>query len=98
MNRNRRFVGALVGAGAIALLVLGLRSTGFWRSSAAEVLPVPPGDQEIAWIETADSKENWQDLVTGALDAKEKLHNDGWPGYDVDTSNSAKEETTAVPE
>src|SRR5438034_8799915 len=99
MNRTRLLAWALAAAASAAVLLLALRGAGFWRpSAAADVLPVPPGDQEIAWIETADGKDSWQDFVTGALDAKEGLCSPDWPGYDVGTKDSSKEETTAVPE
>jgi hypothetical protein len=99
MNRTRLVAWMLAATAAVAVLGLVLRVAGFWRPSAADVLPVPPGDQEIAWIETADGKDSWQDFVTGALDAKEGLRGKaGWPGFDVDTTNSSREETTAVPE
>src|SRR4029077_18258086 len=88
----------LAAAAAVAVLALVLRFAGFWRAAAPDVFPVPPGDQEIAWIETADGKEGWQEFVTGALDARVVLHKAGWPDYDVGTTDSSKEETTAVPE
>jgi hypothetical protein len=99
MRHNRLVAWTLTVVAALGVLLLVLRSTGFWRQpAAADVLPVPPGDQEIAWIETADGKEGWQDFVTGALDARERLRSDGWPDIDVDTRNSSREETTAAPE
>jgi hypothetical protein len=98
MNRTRLLAWALATAALAAVLLLALGGAGFWRPSAAAVLPVPPGDQEIAWIETADGKDSWQDFVTGALDAKEGLRSTNWPDFDVGTRDSSKEETTAVPE
>lgn len=56
----------------LAALAAGLGLTGYWTAqrlgiwgwpSQAHVRPVPPGDQEIAWIAPATSGDSWERLV-----------------------------------
>ena len=55
--------------------------------------PVPPGDQEIAWIHTTTHGVAWERFVTG-LKRIEMLI----PGLHIDDADAFLDETTAVPE
>jgi hypothetical protein len=74
-----------------AILVATFRMTGL--PPANRPLPVPPGDQEIAWFHTATSTATWERFVAAAHYAarvEPRLH--------VDDSKAFPETTTAVPE
>jgi len=67
----------------------------WWHSlpHPTSVLPVPAGDQEIAWIQPATSTAAWERFVTGVL-RLQLLTN----LVKVDDSRAFPEATTAVPE
>src|SRR5262245_57442351 len=79
-----------------ALLLAGyltLRGFGVLGAATQLAMPVPPGDQEIAWIQPATSGSTWQRLLAGI----ERVRKD-WPALRVDERNAFPEQTTAVPE
>ena len=70
----------------------------FHRSrTMANLLPVPAGDHEIAWLHNPTSFENWDNFVWGVKRAE--MTRDGDPeGLEVDDSGAFPHRTTAVPE
>ncbi len=81
-------------SGALALAYF---SDVFGTSKAAEPLPVPDGDQEIAWLHIPTSGETWENFVWGAKRAEMPVA--GTPsGLRVDDSAAFPDRTTAVPE
>ncbi len=56
-------------------------------------LPVPSGDQELAWFHTTTSGTTWERFVSGAVRAQLRV-----PGLRVDDSAAFADQTTAVPE
>ncbi len=67
------------------------------RAGGAEVPPVPPGDQEIAWIHAATSGAQWERFVAGVHRARHDWPTDR-PRLQVDDSRAFLDQTTAVPE
>ena len=82
---------------ALALAGLFLLAGGhrlLWPEVApARALPVPEGDQEIAWIHTAVNAPIWERFVAGARQAEKQLD-----GLHVDCGGAFPRSTTAVPE
>lgn len=77
-----------------ALLAFVIRPS--WLASPralAEPRPVPPGDQEIAWIHTTTNGTTWERFLTG-LKRVEMLV----PGLQIDDSEAFLDESTAVPQ
>jgi hypothetical protein len=65
--------------------------------TAGKPLPVPGGDQEIAWLHNPTAFETWENFVWAAKRAE--MAGDGGPaGLEVDDSAAFPEKTTAVPE
>jgi hypothetical protein len=56
-------------------------------------LPVPSGDQELAWFHTTTAATTWERFVSGAVRAQLLV-----PGLRVDDSAAFADQTTAVPE
>ncbi len=56
-------------------------------------LPVPTGDQEIAWFHTTTSGTTWERFVTGVARSKALV-----PGLKIDDSAAFVDRTTAAPE
>lgn len=63
------------------------------KSSSARPMPVPEGDQEIAWFHTATNAATWERFVTGAHRAVQQD-----PRLIIDDSRAFLDETTAAPE
>jgi hypothetical protein len=88
MTRFRLLVAVLF----VALAALGvLWALGQWlpARSYARAMPVPGGDQEIAWLHTSTSASTWERFVTGVLRV---------PGFEVDDSRAFLARTASVPE
>lgn len=60
-------------------------------------LPVPSGDQEIAWLHNPTSFESWENFVWGVKRAEMAVES-GPSDLEVDDSNAFPDRTTAVPE
>lgn len=56
-------------------------------------LPVPNGDQEVAWIHPATSSNTWEHFVKGAHFVADEID-----GLEVDSESAFPDSTTAVPE
>jgi len=56
-------------------------------------LPVPDGDQEMAWLHTTTSNTTWERFVAGWVRQRRTV-----PGLTVDTSKAFLDSTTAAPE
>jgi hypothetical protein len=67
----------------------------WWRndSAIAVPLPVPSGDQEIAWIHTTTNAATWERFVTGVMRTPMTVR-----GLHVDDTRAFLDSTTAVPE
>ena len=76
-------------AGYFTLRGLGV----FGTPAGARVLPVPAGDQEIAYIQAATSGSTWERFVAGIQNVRHD-----WPGLVVEDQNAFPRETTAIPE
>lgn len=70
-------------------LFYGARELFLAQGRGLRVLPLPKGDQEIAWIHTSTNVANWERFVTG-------IHR--VPNIQVDDSRAFLERTTSVPE
>ncbi len=81
-------------SGFVVLATLGL---GLWysfpRQQVVRPLPVPMGDQEIAWIHTSTQIGAWERFVGGVQLAARKID-----GVTVDDSRAFLEDSSAVPE
>jgi hypothetical protein len=78
----------------IIVLASGVRLP--WLSDptvTASPLPVPSGDQEIAWIHTTTNATTWERFVTGVMRTQMTI-----PGLHVDDSRAFLDSTTATPE
>jgi len=85
----------------IGLVVAGIVATQLdWfhvARAAATPLPVPAGDEEIAWLHNPTSYESWENFVSGVKRAEMESES-GPSGLTVDVSDAYPERTTAVPE
>lgn len=82
------FAGLLVGGWVM------VRGLGYLNATAlARVQPVPPGDQEVAWVHAATNTSSWQRFVDGIHEVRKT-----WPQLRLDESNAFPEQTTAVAE
>jgi hypothetical protein len=86
----RRLFSILIAAAA--LIAAGLFARSLLRGGA-DLPPVPPGDQEVAWIHAATSGASWERFVAGV----HRTRHD-WPRLYVDDSRAFLDQTTAVPE
>jgi len=92
-----RFVWPLI-IGIICLPVV-LLATGVplpWLTDSPGLrkpLPLPYGDQELAWINTTTNAVTWERFVSGLMQAQMSV-----PGLKVDDTNAFQDSTTAVPE
>src|SRR4051794_11590709 len=77
----------------LTLYALGVRLPWNDPQRLPEPRPVPAGDQEVAWLQTATSWESWEQFVLGLKRAAAEV-----PGLAVDDSNAFPEQTTATPE
>lgn len=100
--RRPRRRAVLLAALAFALTLAGffaLRGLGFWSDvEPGRVRPVPPGDQEIAWIAPATSGDTWERLVKAL-----RLLTRTWPeahdgALEIDTTRAFLPLTADVPE
>lgn len=64
--------------------------------AGADPLPVPSGDEEIAWLHNPTAFESWENFVWGAKRAE--MAGDGPDGLIVDDSSAYPTRTTDVPE
>jgi hypothetical protein len=94
-----RWPALFVAAGVVGI---GL-GVGLWAAwllppdSLPKPLPVPAGDQEIAWLNTTSAGETWSLFVIGVKRIEMSVN--GAPsGLVVDDSNAFPEQSTAVPE
>src|SRR5437764_7649897 len=80
---------------AVILLAAGLLATYRYvvTAPANRPLPVPPGDQEIAWFHTTTSTSTWERFIAGVHYAARQE-----PRLRVDDSRAFPDLTTAVPE
>jgi hypothetical protein len=62
-------------------------------TGAARPLPVPDGDQELAWLHTTTNGTTWERFVSGVVRAQMLV-----PGLQVDDSAAFVEHSTGVPE
>lgn len=85
---------------ALVVLVGGfvLYRSGWWRvAEGAKPLPVPSGDQEVAFLHIPTSGDTWENFVWGMKRAE--MSAQGAPGgLRVDDSHAFPDRTTAVPE
>jgi hypothetical protein len=89
---------ALIVIGVIAAGVVAARLDWFRAAPAgAEPLPVPAGDEEIAWLHNPTSFESWENFVSGVKRAEMESES-GPGGLEVDVSGAYPDRTTAVPE
>lgn len=83
--------------GLVAILLSGyfiLRSFGLIGGThLARAQPVPFGDQEVAYLQTATSGAAWERLVAGIHRVQKR-----WPELSVDDRNAFPEQSAAVPE
>src|SRR5688500_6134105 len=59
----------------------------------ARPVPVPDGDQEVAWLHTSTNAGTWERFVAGVQRASLAV-----PGMRVDDSHAFLDQTTDVPE
>jgi hypothetical protein len=87
----------LLWLGLVGILVAGYFILGSFGilGTALEVKarPVPPGDQEVAYIQAATNGANWERFVTGMQRIKKV-----WPGLEIDPKNAFPNQSAAVPE
>jgi hypothetical protein len=89
---------ALAVAGVVSVGVVAARLDWFRLAPAgAAPLPVPAGDEEIAWLHNPTSYESWENFVAGVKRA-EMDSQTGPAGLEVDVSGAYPDRTTAVPE
>jgi hypothetical protein len=77
----------------IILLASGVRLPWTGDRPVTAPLPVPAGDQEMAWIHTTTNAATWERLVSGVVRAQMTV-----PGLRVDDSRAFLDSTTATPE
>lgn len=78
----------------VALLAIGVPLPFLTRNNdVARPLPVPSGDQELAWFHTTTSGTTWERFVAGIVRSKELV-----AGLDVDDSSAFLDHTTSAPE
>jgi hypothetical protein len=89
---------ALLGAGLVAAGVVAARLDWFRAAPpGAMPLPVPSGDEEIAWLHNPTSYESWENFVSGVK--RSEMESESGPnGLEVDVSGAYPDRTTAVPE
>src|SRR5262245_26788277 len=96
MNRGRLVISILLLAGLASAAWLVLTGVGaLGPAPASAVRPVPRGDREIAWLNTATSGAAWERFVAGARLARE-LHPE--LALMVEDESAFPEQTAAVPE
>jgi hypothetical protein len=94
----RRWWWAILVLVVVAAGVAATRLDWFTGSRTGAVpLPVPAGDEEIAWLHNPTSFESWENFVWGVKRA-EMASDSGPDGLEVDVSGAYPERTTAVPE
>ena len=94
MNRFRWVILVVLICLPVAFLALDWRLPGFREiPSVARPLPVPSGDQEMAWLHTTTNNTTWERFVSGWVRVQKFM-----PDVDVDTSKAFLDSTTAVPE
>lgn len=85
----------------LAVVAIGVSATqlAWFRASrtGAMPLPVPAGDEEIAWLHNPTSYESWENFVWGAKRA-EMAADTGPGGLEVDDSSAYPDRTTVTPE
>lgn len=78
----------------LGLLIIAIRPSLVASTTPdARLRPLPPGDQEIAWIHTTTNGSAWERFVTGLK--RVEMH---VPGVHIDDTEAFLDETTAVPE
>lgn len=82
----------------LAVVMLGgflvLRGLGILAPAAVnKARPVPPGDQEIAWLHTATSGTTWERFVAGIHHIRRD-----WPAIVIEDQNAFPDQSAAVPE
>jgi len=78
----------------VALLASGFGLSWFGEPKGrALALPVPSGDEEIAWLHTTTGTNTWERFVFGIVRSQMQV-----PGLHVDDSAAFQDSTTAVPE
>jgi hypothetical protein len=85
----RRYLTVLTFALLSLGIFFGARQLILGQGRGVRILPVPGGDQEVAWIHTSTNVSNWERFVTG-------IHR--IPKITVDDSGAFPEKTTVVPE
>ncbi len=98
MRRLRRLFTVLLVVAAVAagLLAAGVRPPWSWfgpKRTLAQPRPLPPGDQEMAWIHTTTNFTTWERFVTGLKRVEMTV-----PGVRVDDADAFPDQSTAVPE
>src|SRR5262245_3556432 len=84
MLRARLLLGlALAAALANAGWLVYRDGRALWSAAPDRPLPVPAGDQEIAWLHTTTNYPTWERFVAGALRARQDV-----PGLRVDDSRA----------
>lgn len=87
----------LLWLGLVGILVAGyfvLGSFGILGTTLeVKAKAVPPGDQEVAYIQAATNGASWERFVTG-MQRIEKV----WPGLKIDPANAFPNQSAAVPE
>jgi hypothetical protein len=86
-------VAGLLAVGVVAARLDWLRA----GPTGATPLPVPPGDEEIAWLHNPTSYESWENFVSGVKRAEMESAS-GPSGLEVNVSGAYPDRTTAVPE
>src|SRR5579885_1115766 len=78
----------------VAILASGVQLPFFNRPPGLpRPLPVPSGDQELAWLHTTTNGPTWERFVSGVVRAQMLV-----PGLRVDDSAAFVDQTTGVPE
>ena len=94
------FLLLFAGVGLAAYFAAG--TLGIWNAPGqAQVRPVPPGDQEIAWIAPATSGDAWERLVAALKLLQQdwpKLHGGAALDLDLDLDKAFLDLTAEVPE
>jgi hypothetical protein len=94
---DMRRIPLILWLGLFGILVAGyfvLRGFGFLTlSTPAWSKPVPPGDQEIAYIQAATNSASWERFVAGIRRVKKE-----WPELIVDDRKAFPDQSAAVPE
>ncbi len=94
MSRSRGLLVGILSMLLAAMAWLVSREPRLWGGSTiAMPLPVPEGDQEIAWIHTVINAASWERFVAGALHARPSLGD-----IEIDDSRAFLEQSTDIPE